>query len=357
MIESVYNSWERFKAGEIDLGDVIEQLHLNDGQNLDEIPPALIVNLVHHLECAFEQGEFNGQLKLIKLLGSISTQSEAKITSYTKCLRSLADRASPSSEINDDVINQLFDLIESLIDPARNWQAESPIQTDSNCRLLGSVDSLIVLCSDLINSKQQQQQQQYRDLIQVRAIELIGVLLSSNQASRHLVLTEPVYQSLLAQLRARFDSNDDNITSKVIVRFIHQLHQTKGLPPFPLDVCIQPLTSALVSTEYALSDKLSLIQLLADCLAPALIDLHMLQAKLTAAGLHLSKLIVQMIDSDNKDGFILLRFMRRLTYNNQTARESIAQAWGGWCAVVDDLIKVVPDPMRLARELLDFVSS
>ena len=30
MIENVYNSWELFKAGEIDLGEVIEQLHIED---------------------------------------------------------------------------------------------------------------------------------------------------------------------------------------------------------------------------------------------------------------------------------------------------------------------------------------
>ena len=46
-----------------------------------------------------------------------------------------------------------------------------------------------------------------------------------------------------------------------------------------------------------------------------------------------------MIDAKMSGGFCLLRFMRRLTFNNQVARETISEAWGGWTKLVDDLIK------------------
>ena len=46
-----------------------------------------------------------------------------------------------------------------------------------------------------------------------------------------------------------------------------------------------------------------------------------------------------MIEAKMSGGFCLLRFMRRLTFNNQVARETISEAWGGWTKLVDDLIK------------------
>ena len=54
---------------------------------------------------------------MIKILSQIPTQSEAKITSYTKCLRSLVD----DKVNNEELIESLFNLVESLVDPGKNW--------------------------------------------------------------------------------------------------------------------------------------------------------------------------------------------------------------------------------------------
>ena len=55
MIEGVCVCWERFKSGEIDLSELIDQLDGIESTHHDW-PPALIVNLVQHLESAFDQG-------------------------------------------------------------------------------------------------------------------------------------------------------------------------------------------------------------------------------------------------------------------------------------------------------------
>ena len=252
MIESVYNCWERFKSGEIEIGQLIEQL--DDIQ--ETCPAGLVVALVQHLEGAFERGDF-AQEKLISILAKCPTQSEAKITSYTKCLRSLIEAKCE----NILLTNQLFDLVESLVDPKNNWSEAEP-KNDSNCRLLGSVDSLISLSTELINQKYD-----HCELYQFRGIQMLGVLLSSNQHAHNLVLTETIYSHILAQLRAGFNRDEDQlkVICKVIVRFIHQLHHTKGIPPFPLEACIQPLIS-IVTAEYELANKLKVIDLLAECL-------------------------------------------------------------------------------------------
>lgn len=69
MIESVCVCWERFKSGEIDFSELIDQLNEIESSHHDW-PSALIVNLVQHLESAFDQGDTDQDhmgLKFLKI--------------------------------------------------------------------------------------------------------------------------------------------------------------------------------------------------------------------------------------------------------------------------------------------------
>ena len=67
MIEGVCVCWERFKSGEIDFSELIDQLNKIESSHHDW-PPALIVNLVQHLESAFDQGDTDQDHMGFKLL-------------------------------------------------------------------------------------------------------------------------------------------------------------------------------------------------------------------------------------------------------------------------------------------------
>ena len=73
--------------------------------------------LVQHLEVVFEDFDLEADLArveaLIGILERTPVQSEAKITSYTKCLRVVVDQKLKHYEL----VGRLFDLVESLVDP------------------------------------------------------------------------------------------------------------------------------------------------------------------------------------------------------------------------------------------------
>ena len=123
-------------------------------------------------------------------------------------------------------------------------------------------------------------------------------------------------------------------------------------------IIFQLFSEVLTHFDVIISEKLVFSLVVIPGFSPSVIDLHMLQAKVLPVGVQLPKLVNQLIEAKTRGeaGFCILRFMRRLTFNNQTSRETISEAWAGWPKLVDDLIRVVGDEMKFCQELLDFVS-
>ena len=115
--------------------------------------------------------------------------------------------------------------------------------------------------------------------LKLRQLSLSLEIMSSNiDQLKSSIITEPVYGHLISHLRAGFSSDSNSeIISFTLVKFIQSLHLTKGLPPFPIQNCIQPLI-ALINSEYELKNRTVSIAILSQLIEPNLPDLHMLQS-------------------------------------------------------------------------------